>query len=116
MDPFRTREPPQTVARFANYPCKSAKADARTRTGDPFITSDRPVSPQVRSSPLRPLVVQVRVDWSGLGATGEDNLVDGWWTSKELSCSKTAAQVKLDCSRPRDAADVQVAADMDQIS
>ena len=60
--------------------------------------------------------MQVRVDWSGLDVTGEGNLVDGWWTSKELSCSKTAAQVKLDRSRPRDAADVQVAADTDQIS
>jgi hypothetical protein len=24
-------------------------------------------------------------DWSGLGVTGEDNLVDGWWTAKRLS-------------------------------
>jgi hypothetical protein len=25
------------------------------------------------------------MDWSGLERTGEDNLVDGWWTSAMLS-------------------------------
>jgi hypothetical protein len=35
-------------------------------------------------------------DWSGLEVTGQDNLVDGWWTSKKLSCSQTAARINLD--------------------
>jgi hypothetical protein len=62
----------------AQNPCTSQKADARTRTGDPFITSDEPMSAPVRSSRFRPLAKGACVDWSGLEVTGEDNLVDGW--------------------------------------
>jgi hypothetical protein len=36
------------------------------------------------------------VDRSGLEVTGEDILVDGWWTAARLSCQRTAA-----ASRPR---------------
>ncbi len=61
------------------------RADARTRTGDPFITSDEPMSTPVRSSHLRPLSIPLPPDWSGLEVTGADNLVDGWWTSGTLS-------------------------------
>jgi hypothetical protein len=32
-------------------------------------------------------VIEDPTDGSGLEVTGEDNLVDGWWTSKKLSCS-----------------------------
>jgi hypothetical protein len=28
--------------------------------------------------------MQDAADWSGLEVTGEDNLVDGWWTSGKL--------------------------------
>jgi hypothetical protein len=40
MYPFRTREPPSTVAKAEKSPANEPKADARTRTGDPFITSE----------------------------------------------------------------------------
>jgi hypothetical protein len=37
-------------------------------------------------------------DWSGLEVTGEDNLVDGWWTFELLS---NPANVRLaDGARP----------------
>jgi hypothetical protein len=36
-----------------NNPCKPGRADARTRTGDPFITSFEPLSPPVTSSHRR---------------------------------------------------------------
>jgi hypothetical protein len=49
---------PKTACQRCHHrrnPCKRAKADARTRTGDPFITSEgRPSSP-VRRCPLTPL-------------------------------------------------------------
>ena len=61
---------------------RSFRADARTRTGDPFITSDEPMSAPVRCGQLRPLLEGGSVDWSGLEVTGEDDLVDGWWTSE----------------------------------
>ena len=68
------------------------RADARTRTGDPFITSDGPMSAPVRSSHSGPLSMRLPPDWSGLKVTGEDNLVDGWWTSEMLSLQRTAPQ------------------------
>src|SRR5918992_2963055 len=43
MYPFRTREPPSTVAKAEESPASEPKADARTRTGDPFITRERQV-------------------------------------------------------------------------
>jgi hypothetical protein len=61
------------------------RADARTRTGDPFITRYGPMSAPVRSIHLRPLSIRLPLDWSGLEVTGDDNLVDGWWTSRMLS-------------------------------
>ena len=64
---------------------KINQADARTRTGDPFITSDEPMSAPVRSGQLRPLLMPLPPDWSGLELTGEDNLVDGWWTCRMLT-------------------------------
>jgi hypothetical protein len=60
------------------------RADARTRTGDPFITSDEPMSARVRSGHSRPLSKAGSLDWSGLGVTGQDNLVDGWWTRTSM--------------------------------
>src|ERR687891_485236 len=68
------------------------QADARTRTGDPFITSDEPMSAPVRSSHLRPLAESRWLDWSGLEMTGEDNLVDAWWTSEMLSVQTKAEE------------------------
>jgi hypothetical protein len=44
----------EEVAWLDKTPCKyEQKADARTRTGDPFITSFEPLSPPVTSSHLR---------------------------------------------------------------
>src|SRR5215203_6169674 len=43
MYPFRTRESPRALPAQAKVPCKSEEADARTRTGDPFITRERQV-------------------------------------------------------------------------
>jgi hypothetical protein len=40
MYPFRTRTPRASVASREKRPAKELKADARTRTGDPFITSE----------------------------------------------------------------------------
>ncbi len=40
MYPFRTRSPRFSVANAEETPAKAAKADARTRTGDPFITRE----------------------------------------------------------------------------
>jgi hypothetical protein len=40
MYPFRTRTPRSGVADVEELPAKRLKADARTRTGDPFITSE----------------------------------------------------------------------------
>ena len=77
MYPFRTREPPSTVAKAEESPASEPKADARTRTGDPFITSDEPMSAPVRSGHLRPLSEGGSVDGGGLEMTEEDNLVDG---------------------------------------
>jgi hypothetical protein len=65
-------------------PANRLEADARTRTGDPFITSDEPMSAPVRSSHLRPLSKGGSVDWTGLEVTGADNLVDGWWTARSV--------------------------------
>jgi hypothetical protein len=53
------------------------QADARTRTGDPFITSDEPMSAPVRSSHPKPLSKGGFADRSGLEVTGADNMVDG---------------------------------------
>jgi hypothetical protein len=39
---FQKRPPPQRPGQ-APFPCKSGRADARTRTGDPFITRERRV-------------------------------------------------------------------------
>jgi hypothetical protein len=53
------------------------KADARTRTGDPFITRDGPVSRPVVSS------CHTRCKSSGnasRGTTADDNLVYPWYT------------------------------------
>jgi hypothetical protein len=41
------------------------------------------------SSPLRPLLRGGFADWSGPEVTGEDNLVDGWWTGTGLPLAKT---------------------------
>jgi hypothetical protein len=38
------------------------------------------VSAHVRSSHSGPLGIRDSVDWKGLDVTGEDKLVDGWWT------------------------------------
>ena len=38
--PVCTRRPRLGVARLDNIPANAVKADARTRTADPFITSD----------------------------------------------------------------------------
>jgi hypothetical protein len=58
------RTPPVPRSR---KPCKS-KADARTRTGDPFITSFEPLSPPVTVSHPQ---VTPRAESSGLQATHE---------------------------------------------
>src|SRR5215211_6504046 len=77
------------------FPATRPKADARTRTGDPFITSDGPLSASVRSGHSRPLSKGGSVAWSGLEVTGEDNLVDGWWTPEMLSDDITDARDAL---------------------
>jgi hypothetical protein len=41
--PFRTQTQPFSVASAEEVPAKRPKADARTRTGDPFITRERRV-------------------------------------------------------------------------
>jgi hypothetical protein len=97
-DVFQKR-PPRPRPGQAPFPCKSSEADARTRTGDPFITSDGPVSAPVRSSHLRPLLMRDSADWPTLEVTGEDNLVDGWWTSGDvviLENSEATPRVCLD--------------------
>jgi hypothetical protein len=38
------------------------------------------------------------MDWSGLEVTGEDNLVDGWWTAESLSKWETPPERILDGS------------------
>jgi hypothetical protein len=38
-DVFQKRRPAESSS-HALFPCKSGRADARTRTGDPFITSE----------------------------------------------------------------------------
>src|ERR687892_1908571 len=43
MYPFRTRKPRSGAATAKENPAKWPKADARTRTGDPFITRERRV-------------------------------------------------------------------------
>jgi hypothetical protein len=85
--PFSTRESAQRrpIVQQKESLSRAFRADARTRTGDPFITSDAPVSARVRPSHAGPLVMGDPADWSGLGVTGEDNLVDGWWTARRLS-------------------------------
>jgi hypothetical protein len=40
MYPFRTRKATVNVAGTEEVPAKGPKADARIRTGDPFITSE----------------------------------------------------------------------------
>ena len=40
MYPFRTQKLQGGVASLEEVPANRAKADARTRTGDPFITSE----------------------------------------------------------------------------
>ena len=40
MYPFRTRKPQSALPLQAKIPANRPKADARTRTGDPFITSE----------------------------------------------------------------------------
>jgi hypothetical protein len=40
------------------------QADARTRTGDPFITSDEPLAAPVRSNRSRPLSMSACMEWS----------------------------------------------------
>ena len=79
----------ETLPDRTNIPANRTKADARTRTGDPFITSDERMSAPVRSSHFRPLAKGACVDWSGLEVTGEANLVDGWWTSRMLPLERT---------------------------
>ena len=49
------------------------------------------MSAPVRSSHSRARFTGDSEDWSGLEATGEDNLVDGWWTSESLSTKRTWA-------------------------
>jgi hypothetical protein len=82
---------------LSSFSLQIRRADARTRTGDPFITSDEPVSAPVRASHSRPLCMTDSMDWSGLEVTGEDNLVDGWWTSEMLSIGArtTCADARL---------------------
>jgi hypothetical protein len=56
MYPFRTRTALLSLPGAAEgdkSTCKSRKADARTRTGDPFITSFEPLSPAVISGHSR---------------------------------------------------------------
>jgi hypothetical protein len=55
MYPIRTRQPPRMLPRTTNIPANGLKADARTRTGDPFITSYGPLSLSVIRSHLRSL-------------------------------------------------------------
>src|SRR5918996_6253195 len=43
MYPFRTRKPRSGAATAKENPAKWPKADARTRTGDPFITREKQV-------------------------------------------------------------------------
>jgi hypothetical protein len=40
MYPFRTRKPHSVLPRQTEIPANGVEADARTRTGDPFITSE----------------------------------------------------------------------------
>jgi hypothetical protein len=49
------------------------------------------MSARVCSSPLQPLVMLDSTDWSGQEWPGEDNLVDGWWTSWMLTAQRTSA-------------------------
>jgi hypothetical protein len=46
-------------------------------------------SAPVTSSPLATRIPRTGADWSGLEVTGEDNPVDGWWTSARLSAWRT---------------------------
>jgi hypothetical protein len=93
---------PSRPGRVAGQPCSSREAislsepckprePSRTRTGDPFITSDGPVSAPVRSGHPKPLVMRDSADRTGLEVTGEDNPVDGWWTARMLTASRTHA-------------------------
>jgi hypothetical protein len=47
------------------------------------------MSAQVQSSHSGPLLLADSADLSGLEMTGEDNLVDGWWTASVLTVQKT---------------------------
>jgi hypothetical protein len=47
----------------AKDPANDSKADARTRTGDPFITSYGPLSPEVIASHLRSRAAPNPLDW-----------------------------------------------------
>jgi hypothetical protein len=49
MYPFLTRKLLFSVANAEEVPAKGPKADARTRTGDPFITRERQVGTRVHS-------------------------------------------------------------------
>src|SRR6266516_5796666 len=99
-----TRSNP-SAAKRANRAVRSVKkslqierADARTRTGDPFITSDGPVAAGVSSSHLRPLHIQDLADWRCLGLTRADNLVDVWWTAGRLSGDCPNSESRLSCA------------------
>jgi integrase len=63
----RTRFVPATgskaTAPGGKTPANPRKADARTRTGDPFITSFEPLSPPVTRSHLRSRLTPSRSDW-----------------------------------------------------
>jgi hypothetical protein len=76
--------------RVTLFSLQIGRADARTRTGDPFITSDEPVAAPVRSSHSGPLSMRGFTDWGGLEVTREDNLVDGWWTPDGLPFKTTS--------------------------
>ena len=86
--------PTRSDLKASSFRCKEAKADARTRTGDPFITSDEPMSASVRSSRLRPLPMRLPPDWSGLEVTGEDNLVDDWLTPATTHTARTGVSTR----------------------
>jgi len=59
LEHFNRLLPANTSSRFAGL----LQADARTRTGDPFITSFGPLSPPVTVSHLRSLIAANPLDW-----------------------------------------------------
>jgi hypothetical protein len=66
------------VAAGARKLLQTREADARTRTGDPFITSYGQLSLRVIASHLRRIVEPNPLDWRWLAVTPDDNLVDPW--------------------------------------